>query len=156
MHLNQRKYMLDLLDRIHMVDVKPVATPMSPEPKLTFSGEKYSNPTEYRALIGSLQYLAFTRPDIAFSVNRFSQFMHSPTCDHWQTAKRVLRYLAGTTTHGLFITATGPLTLHAFSDADWARDTTDCVSTNGYVVYLGDQPISWSSKKQRGVARSST
>lgn len=84
-----------------------------------------------------------------------SQFMHRPTDAHWSAVKRVLRYLVGTQSHGIFIRSDTPITLHGFSDADWARDTDDFVSTNAYVIYLGGSPISWSSKKQ-GVARSST
>lgn len=107
-------------------------------------------------LIGSLQYLTYTRPDIAYSVNRLSQFMHRPTDIHWQAAKRILRYLAGSLSHGIFLNKQSLLHLHAFSDADWAGDTDDFVSTNAYIVYLGSTPIAWSSKKQTGVARSST
>lgn len=82
--------------------------------------------------------------------------MHRPTEDHWQAAKRVLRYLAATPTHGLLIRCSSTWTVHAYSDADWAGDSDDFVSTNAYIVYLGSTPISWSSKKQKGVARSST
>ena len=82
--------------------------------------------------------------------------MHQPTSEHWQAAKRVLRYLAGTASHGLFFSRNNPTSLHAFSDADWAGDSDDFVSTNAYIIYLGKHPISWSSKKQKGVARSST
>ena len=82
--------------------------------------------------------------------------MHQPTSEHWQAAKRVLRYLAGTASHGLFFSRNNPTSLHAFSDADWAGDSDDFVSTNAYIIYLGKNPISWSSKKQKGVARSST
>lgn len=70
--------------------------------------------------------------------------------------KRVLRYLAGTRNHGIFFHKNTPLILHAYSDADWAGDMDDYVSTNAYIIYLGRNPISWSSKKQQGVARSST
>lgn len=63
--------------------------------------------------------------------------MHKPTSDHWAAAKRVLRYLAGTLTHGIFLQAKSPLTLHAFFDADWEGDTDDYISTNAYIVYLG-------------------
>lgn len=91
LHLNQRKYILDLLAKMNMVDAKPVQTPMATSPKLTKSGTLHSNPTEYRTLIDSLQYLSFTRPDIAYVVNKLSQYMQSPTTDHWQAAKRVLR-----------------------------------------------------------------
>lgn len=82
--------------------------------------------------------------------------MHRPSEEHWNAAKRVLLYLSGTLTHGIFLRANSPISLHAFSDADWVGDSDDYVSTNSYMIYLGSNPISWSSKKQRGVARSST
>lgn len=82
--------------------------------------------------------------------------MHCPTVDHWNAVKRVLCYLSGTLNHGIFLRKqTRPL-LHDFFDADWAGDTDDYVSTNGFIVYLGTQPLYWTSKKQKGVARSST
>lgn len=83
---------------------KPVTTPMATSPKLSIhSGARLQDPTEYRSVVGSLQYLAFTRPDISFAVNRLSQFMHSPTIDHWNAVKRVLCYLAGTPDSGIFL-----------------------------------------------------
>lgn len=82
--------------------------------------------------------------------------MHRPTEDHWQVAKRILRYLAGTPTHGIFFSSNNKLILQSYSDADWARNADDYISTNGYIVYLGNHPISWTAKKQKGVARSST
>lgn len=157
LHLSQRKYILDLLHKHDMINAKPVSTPMASSTKLTLkTGTPLTNPTKYRQLIGGLQYLQFTRLDIAFAVNRLSQFMHCPTEDHWQAAKRVLRYLAGTPTHGVYYSANNKPLLQAYSDADWAGDADDYVSTNSYIVYLGKHPISWSSKKQNGVARSST
>lgn len=157
MHLRQQKYISDLLQKTNMSTAKPVSTPMSPTPKLSLkSGTRLENPSEYRATMGSLQYLSFTRPDIAFAVNKLSQYMHCPTDLHWIAAKRILRFLAGTQTHGIYFRRGTLLTLHGFSDADWAGDTDDFVSTNAYVVYLGGSPISWSSRKQNGVARSST
>lgn len=157
LHLNQRKYILDLLHKYDMTNAKPITTLMASSPKLHLhSGVSLSDSTKYRRLIGSLQYLQFTRLDIAFAVNRLSQFMHKATEDHWQAAKRILRYLAGTPTHGIYFSATNRLSIQAYSDADWAGDSDDYVSTNSYVIYLGKHPISWSSKKQNGVARSST
>ncbi|XP_019098297.1 PREDICTED: uncharacterized protein LOC109131596 [Camelina sativa] len=112
---------------------------MATSPKLSLnSGSKLPDPTMYRSVVGSLQYLAFTCPDISYSVNRLSQYMHMPTDEHWKAAKRILRYLNGTSSH------------------DWAGDTDDFVFTNAYIVYLGYNPMSWTSKKQRGVVRSST
>ena len=157
LHLMQRRYMLDLLARTNMLDSKTVYTPMQTTAKLKLNdGPPLSDASQYRSIVGSLQYLAFTRPDISFAVSRLSQFMHQPTECHWQAVKRVLRYLAGTTSHGVFMKAGSPLTLHAFTDADWAGDSDDYVSTNAYVIYLGSTPVSWSSKKKNGVARSST
>lgn len=82
--------------------------------------------------------------------------MHQPRTLHWEEVKRLLHYLAGTANKGMFFAASSPLTLHAYSDADWAGNRDDFTSTGAYIVYLGRQPISWSSKKQTGVARSST
>ena len=82
--------------------------------------------------------------------------MHCPTNQHWQATKRILRYLAGTMSHGIFLPTKSQLTLHAFSDANWAGDTDDFVSTNAYILYMGATPIAWSSKKQNSIARSST
>lgn len=157
LHLSQKKYTLDLLTKTNMLGSKPVSTPMATTPKLSVkSGTPLSDPSEYRKVVGSLQYLAFTRPDISYAVNRLSQYMHMPTTDHWSAVKRVLRYLAGTSDNGIFLQRGSTLSLHAYSDADWAGDSDDFVSTNGYIVYLGKHPVSWSSKKQKSVARSST
>ena len=82
--------------------------------------------------------------------------MHKPTTEHWVAVKRLLRYLCGTLDHGITLCRKSSLALHAFSDADWAGNKDDFTSTSAYIVYLGHNPISWSSKKQRTVARSST
>ncbi|XP_013639776.1 PREDICTED: uncharacterized mitochondrial protein AtMg00810-like [Brassica oleracea var. oleracea] len=121
-----------------------------------YTREVSSDPHEYGRIVGSLQYLALTRPDVSYDVNRLSQSMHQPTSDHWQAVKRVLPYLSGTLTHGIFLRKQSKPTLHAFSDADWAGDSDDYVSTNAYIIFLGSQTISWTSKKQNGVARSTT
>ena len=153
LHMMQRKYVTDLLQRTNMLHAKPVATPLAASPKLTLnSGPPLPDPTEYRRVVGSLQYLALTRPDVSYAVNRLSQFMHQPTLDHWNAVKRVQRYLSGTLSHGIYLKKQKNPLLHAYSDADWAGDSDDYVSTNGYIVYLGTHPLSWSSKKQQGVA----
>ncbi|RVW74760.1 Retrovirus-related Pol polyprotein from transposon RE1 [Vitis vinifera] len=155
--LSQRKYIADLLNRTHMTEAKPAPTPLATSPILTLqSGTPLSDPTEYRTVVGSLQYLSLTRPDIAYTVNKLSQFMHQPTSDHWNAVKRLLRYLCGTLDHDITLRRTSPLALHAFSDSDWAGNKDDFTSTSAYIIYLGHNPISWSSKKQRTVARSST
>ncbi|WKA00146.1 hypothetical protein VitviT2T_018534 [Vitis vinifera] len=162
--LSQRRYLIDLLARTHMSEAKPVQTPLPSGTKISLhSGDKLSDPTEFQAVVGSLQYLILTRLDIAFAVNKLSQFMHTPTTEHWTLAKRLLRYLCGTPDHSLQLYCDSPLSFHAFSDAlhaysnaDWAGDPDDFSSTSAYIVYLGRNPISWSSKKQKTIARSST
>ena len=155
--LTQRHYIFYLLARTKMSGAKPVATPLVTDGNLTLhSGTALTNCTEYRTLVGNLQYLCLTRLDISYAINKLSQFMHCPTFEHWNAAKRLLRYLCGTLTHGLFLHKATTLSLHAFSDADWVGNKDDYTFTSAYIVYLGCHPISWSSKKQRTVARSST
>ncbi|KAG7568161.1 Reverse transcriptase RNA-dependent DNA polymerase [Arabidopsis thaliana x Arabidopsis arenosa] len=87
MHLIQRRYVTDLLTRHNMLDAKPITTPLQAAPKLTLtSGNPLEDASQYCSLVGSLQYLAFTRPDISYAVNRLSQFVHKPTHEHWQAA----------------------------------------------------------------------
>ncbi|CAN1759561.1 Retrovirus-related Pol polyprotein from transposon RE2 [Linum perenne] len=120
------------------------------------SNEEYDNPHLFRQLLGGLQYLHMTRPDISYATNRLAQAMHAPTVDHWTQLKRVLRYLKGTTTHGVMIKPSSSYALSIYTDADWAGDHHDRRSTSAYVAYLGSNIISWTSRKQRTVSRSST
>lgn len=101
----QKKYIHDLLVKQNMITSKPVSTLMASSPKLSIrSGNRLNDidAPHYRTIVGSLQYLAFTYPDNASAVNRLSQFMHQPTDEHLQAAKRVLRYLVGTPKHDIF------------------------------------------------------
>lgn len=106
--------------------------------------------------MGSLQYLTVTRPDVAYAVNRLSQFMHKPTEKHLQSLKRVLRYLKQTIHYGLFLKRVQPITLSAFSDSDWGGCREVGRSTTGYAIYLGPNIISWRSARQKSVSRSFT
>jgi hypothetical protein len=81
--------------------------------------------------------------------------MSAPTTIHLAATKRILRYLRGTLFHGITFHPS-PLTLSAYTDADWAGDPDDRRSTSGYLVYLGSNPITWSAKKQPTISRSST
>ena len=153
--LTQTKYAFDVLHIFHMENAKPTKTPCCPSIRLVpHSGVASSDPTEYRRMIGALQYLTFTRLDLAFSVHQLCQFMSKPTSSQLEVAKHVLRYITGTLHHGINFFP-GPLTLTAFSNVDWARDPTDRRSTIGLLVFLGSSPISWSAKKQNIVSRSS-
>ena len=112
--------------------------------------------TRYRCLVGALQYLTLTRPDIAYAVNKVCQFLHAPTTVHWTAVKRILRYLQGTQSHGLKLCKSDSMLVSAFSDANWAGCPDDRRSTGGFVVFLGGNLISWSARKQATVSRSST
>ncbi|CAL2232282.1 unnamed protein product [Prunus armeniaca] len=154
--MTQYKYIKDVLSKANLSERKPCVTPSHPNHKLLRYGSlAFSNPAYYRSLVGALQYLTFIRPDIAYSVNQVCQFMHSPLKTHYLAVKRILRYLKGTMHHGLTFRK-GSLNLHAFTDADSAGDPNDRRSTTGYVIFLGSNPVSWSSKKQQYVSRSFT
>jgi len=103
-----------------------------------------------------LVYLTITRPDIAYVVHIVSQFVTSPTTIHWAVVLRILRYLRGTQFQSLLLPSTSSLQLRAYSDADWASDPVDRKSTTGFCIFLGDSLISWKSKKQSVVSKSST
>ncbi|KAJ4767670.1 Gag/pol [Rhynchospora pubera] len=155
--LTQSKYLADLLNRVNMINSKPVLTPMATGVTLSKDdGALFDDPHLYRSVIGALQYATLTRPDISFTVNKLSQFMHDPTLNHWTAAKRLLRYLCGTLKHGILIHSTSTNTIHAYSDADWAGSIDDRRSTSGFCVYLGRNLVSWCAKKQPTVLRSST
>ncbi|KAJ3708372.1 hypothetical protein LUZ61_012077 [Rhynchospora tenuis] len=155
--LTQKQYVLDLLCRTHMTNAQPVSTPMAVNTSLSkFDGDPFHDPKLYRAVVGALQYVTITRPDITFPVNKCSQFMHSPTTMHWSAVKRILRYLKGSIDHGLQFKQASSLSLHAYSDSDWAGCPDDRRSTSAFCIYLGSNLISWSSKKQLTVSKSST
>ncbi len=141
--LCQRKYALDILSNSGMLALKPVATPMEQNLKISQStGDLLDDPSTYRRLVGRLLYLTVTRPNISYSVQRLSQFMSKPTSAHLTTANRVLRYIKGTSAQGLFFPSHSSLQLKAFLDSDWAGCPGTRRSITRYCVYLGDSLIS--------------
>ncbi|GMI87432.1 hypothetical protein HRI_002412500 [Hibiscus trionum] len=155
--LSQRKYVFELLQRTQMQDARPADTPMAVSPKLSrYDSEPFLEVAKYRSIVGALLYVCHTRPDIAYAVNRVAQYMQTPTVSHWKAVKRVLRYLKGTLEFGLWfpVQVSTHSALVAFSDADWGSDEDDRRSISGYCVYYGNHLLSWSSKKQRSVSRS--
>jgi histone deacetylase 1/2 len=157
--LTQEKYTRDLLHRVNMSNCKPVNTPMSSSEKLSIHEGDTLGPadaSQYRSIVGALQYLTLTRPDISFAVNKVCQFFHMPTTVHWSAVKRILRYLKFTSGTGLRIHRSLSTLVSAFSDADWAGCLDDRRSTGGFAVFLGSNLISWNARKQATVSRSST
>lgn len=155
--LSQQKYVTDILKEYGMLNVKPLQLPMDSHLKLTQDkGVPLPDSTSYQRLLGKLIYLSITRPDIMFTVQLLTQFMQSPTSVHMQAAKRLLRYLSGTTTQGILLASHSAAKLTAYCDSDWASCPTTRRSTSGYCIFLGESPISWKTKKQNVVARSST
>jgi histone deacetylase 1/2 len=142
-----------------MLQAKGVSTPMVTTEKLSrFDGEILSpaDATRYMSVVGAFQYLTLTRPDISFSVNKVCQFLATPTEVHWTAVKRILRYLKQTHSFGLLLQKSSSLLLSGFADADWAGCPDDRRSTGGHAVFLGSNLVSWSSRKQPTVSRSST
>ena len=116
--LSQRSYIVDLLTHTKMMDAKPIHTPLPTSPPITLhSGSSLKDPTKYRTIVGSLQYLLITQPDIAFAINKLSQYMHQPTTEHWILVKRLLRCLCGSSSDGIQLYHDSFLSLHAFADA---------------------------------------
>ena len=107
-------------------------------------------------MVGGLQYLTLTRPDIFFAVNKVCQFLSKPTGIHWEAVKRILRYVKGTIDTGLRFTRSTSTLLSIFTDADWAGCTDYRRSTGGFAIFLGPNLVLWSSRKQPTVARSYT
>jgi hypothetical protein len=154
--LSQRQYMLDILDRAGMTECKPCSTPVDTNPKIAAAeGAPVSDATDFRSLAGALQYLTFTRPDIAYAVQQVCLHMHDPREPHLAALKRILRYVRGTLHLGLLLRPSSSTDLIVYTDADWAGCPDTRKSTSGYAVFLGDNLISWSSKRQNTVSRSS-
>ncbi|KAB1212300.1 Retrovirus-related Pol polyprotein from transposon TNT 1-94 [Morella rubra] len=144
--LSQRNYISDLLKKTNMLLAKPVHTPMATIGTLfVHFGEAFEDPSLHYSVLGSLQYLSFTRPDLSFAMNRVCQYMHSLRVPHWQAVKRILRYLCHTIDYGLHFARSSTRVLAAYFDADWAGCLDDRRSTGGLCVFLGSHLISWNS-----------
>ncbi|GJU51077.1 ribonuclease H-like domain-containing protein [Tanacetum coccineum] len=131
MFLSQHKYSTNTLEQAPMVNCNPSRTPVDTESKHGDDGDPVSDPTLYRSLEGSLQYLTFTRQNISYA-------MQHVTLDHG------LQLFSSSTTY-----------VAAYSDADWAGCPTTRRSTSGYCIFIGNNLLSWSSKRQRTLSRSS-
>jgi hypothetical protein len=149
--LSQTKYATDILHRVGMLSCKLVMTPLATSEKLSAHEGDPLGPedvTKYRSIVGALQYLSHTRPNLSFAINKVCQYLHKPTTVHWTAAKRILQYIKFTLTFGSKIQKSSSPILSAFSDVDWAGCSDDRKSTGGFAVFFGSNLISWSAKKQ--------
>jgi hypothetical protein len=134
---------------------KLVDTPISTSKVTVMLNCLFSDPTQFRQIIGAFQYLTFIRPDIYFAINKVCQFMDAFTDTYWAAVKCILCYLKGMISFGLHITRNSSFALHSFTDVNWAGSIDDRKFTGGYLVFFGNTLISWKSSKQRTVTRSS-
>ena len=157
--ISQHSYTEKVLKRFGMESCKPIATPLEPGKKfdeLSSDDESFDIQIHQQAIRCLTYMFVTTRPDIAAAVGILSQYMKQPSKEHWMGVKRVLRYLTGTVNNGIIYSSNKEKDLIGYCDSDWAGDIDTWKSNSGYVFQLGNSAISWSSRKQTSVARSST
>ncbi|XP_019053103.1 PREDICTED: uncharacterized protein LOC109114618 [Nelumbo nucifera] len=155
--VSQKKYAQEILDRFDMKNCNSTTTLVETGLKLVKNpAGKGVDSTLYKQMVGSLMYLTATRPNLMYVVSLISRYMEQPKDIHLLAAKRILRYLRGTTELGLLYKKGEQSCLIGFIDSDYARDLDDRKSTSGYVFMLGFAVVSWSSKKQSLVTLSTT
>ena len=133
-----------------------MVTPLPLHLKLSATeGELFHDPEYYRCLVGKLNFLTNTRPDLSYSVQALSQVLHAPRIPHYNALQHVLQYVTHSSTQGILLKGSEQLRLQAFSDSDWGSCPDSRRSRSGYILMLGHSPISWKSKKQHTVSKSS-
>ena len=155
-YVEPEKDVLDLLAETGMLDCQPADTPIEQNHRLAeYPDQVPTNKARYQRLIEKLIYLSHTRPDLTYAVSVVSQFMHNPSKAHMEVVVRILRYLKSAPGRGLVFSKHRHLDVLGYTDADWAGCITDRRSTSGYFTFLGGNLVTWKSKKQKVVARSS-
>lgn len=152
--LSQRRYVLELLAETGMLECRSAPTPVEQNLKIMEAAGGPVDKHQYQRLVGRLIYLSHTRPDIAYGVSVVSRYMHDPRSGHLDVVHRILRYLKGCPGKGIMFGNHGHLKVEGFVDADWAGCVDDRRSTSGQCMFVGGNLVSWRSKKQSVVARS--
>ena len=156
-YIPQSKYIKEILKKFGMEDSKLVGTPMCIGLKLTKDDDsKKVDQSLYRSMIGKLQYVVYTRPDIAIVVGIVARFLAKPRENHMMAIKRILRYLKRTKDYGLWYKLGGNPKLKVFADVDWVGKINDRNSTSGGSFFLGKMLVSWTSKKKHCTSQSTT
>jgi hypothetical protein len=154
--LSQWQYTMEIIERAGMVDSKPCTTPVDTSSKLSGDiSDPVSDPTHYHSLVGALQYLTFTRPDISYAVQQVCLHMHDLREPHTTALKHILRYLQNTLDFCLLLPRLSTSELMVYSNAYWVGCPDTHRSTLRYAVFLGDNLVSWSHKHQNTVSRCS-
>lgn len=154
-YLYQQKYSLQLLTDTGYLNYKPLSTPMDHNIKLTDSdGDALEDISQHRIFIGRLMYLTISRLDIAFAVNKRSQFMSAPRSPHLQAVHHILQYIKSIPGQGILFSSKPSLVLSAYADVDRGSCITIAKSTTGFCIFIGESLITWKSKKQPIVSRS--
>ncbi|XP_050889810.1 secreted RxLR effector protein 161-like [Lathyrus oleraceus] len=155
--ISQKKYAWDVLKRFQMEECNAVLNPIVPGFKISKDENGVMvESTFYKQLVGSLIYLTSTRPDLLYAMSLISRYMSQPTELHLNAAKRVLRYVKGTTSFGILYQKGASNMLTAYNDSDYAECLEDRKSTSGYAFMISSGAVAWSSRKQPIVTLSTT
>lgn len=155
-YLSQRKYTLDLISEFGQLGAKLSGFPIEQDHRLALDKSAFLKyPKRYRRLVGRLIYLAVTRPELSYAVHTLAQFMQAPTLNQWDAALRVVRYSKSCPGQGILLRSDSDLQLHGWCDSDWAGCPVSRRSLTGWFVQLGNSPITWKTRKQETVSRSS-
>ncbi|KAK4364469.1 hypothetical protein RND71_015827 [Anisodus tanguticus] len=154
--LSQKKYDKEIIEKAEISSYKLSHTLVDIKAKLSNDvGTPYNDPTHYRSLAGALQCLNFTRPDIFYVVQQVCLHMHDSKEKHMGALKRIMWYVKGTLHFGLHLYKSSISRLSSYTDADWGGCLDTRRSTSGYCVFLGNNLVSWSAKRQSTLSRSS-
>ncbi|XP_019091173.1 PREDICTED: uncharacterized protein LOC109128747 [Camelina sativa] len=154
--LSQRKYALDIITKAGLLGAKPSPVPIEQNHKLaSVKGPTFDNLARYRRLLGRFIYLTITQPDLSYILHILSHFMKAPLVAHWEAALRLVRYLKGSPAQGIFLCSYSALHISVYCDSNYNGCPLTRRSLSAYIVYLGDSPISWKTKKQKTVSSSS-